>query len=361
MKISNGVSKKLIIVLGVLLAAALLIGGLIIKSSKHKEATTELTPIRIGWQTAWIPQAQLAETLKHTDILEKNGLAGDFKGFNYGGPLIEAAIAGQIDVLFVGDFPAINLLSKNDKFSIVSRLKNFRNGIMVPASSTLESIADLKGKIISIPFGSSPHVQIMKFIRENGLDPAKDFQLKNLDILEQANVIQRGTQESWGEIDAFATWDPTMAIFENNNKARLLKVFTPSGVVLMSNDFISQNETAAKNFLKSFIENYFYYAKNQAEADQWLKEETGFSQPQAVIDKMTSLEKNLLAKNIKDIDVNIYDSNIENLKSIAKEAEQDKLISQAPEIYKRINFQLLDNAKKEVNESNFDLSQVKIK
>ncbi|MDD5032065.1 MAG: ABC transporter substrate-binding protein [Patescibacteria group bacterium] len=353
--------RKLVIILGILLVVSLIIGGLIIKSSKHKEKTTELTPIRIGWQTAWIPQAQLAETLKHTDILEKNGLAGDFKGFSYGGPLVEAAVAEQVDVLFVADLPAIVLLSKTDKFSIISRLDDFRNGLIVPASSTVQSIADLKGKVISVPFGSAPQTQTTKFIRENGFDPIKDFQFKNLDILEQSNVIQGGAQDSWGEIDAFATWDPTLAIFENNGKARALKIFTPVGVVLMSNDFIREHEEAAKNFQKSFIEGYYYYAKNQAQADQWLKEETGFQEPQAVIDKMTSLEKNLLAKDVKDIDINIYDQHIKDMKTIAEEAVQDKLISQAPEIYKRINFQLLDNAKKEINESNFDLSGINTK
>lgn len=330
------------------------------KAPKNKEAAA-LTPIRIGWQTAWVPQAQLAEVLKHTDILEKNGLAGDFKGFSYGGPLVEAAVAGQVDVLFVADFPAINLLSKTDKFSIISRLDDFRNSIIVPASSDIQSITDLKGKVISVPFGSAPQVQAMKFIRESGYDPVKDFQFKNLDILEQSNVIEKGTQEKWDGIDAFATWDPTSAIFEDNGKARLLKLFTPVGVVLMSNDFIAQHPVAAKNFLKSFIESYYYYAKNQLQADQWFIDETKFSGSQAVIDKMTSLEKNLLAQNIKDIDINLDDSHIKRLQAIAEEAEKDKLIAKAPEMSQKINSELLTAARKEVLASDFNLNGVKTK
>ncbi len=34
----------------------------------------ELTKLRIGWQVPWATQGQLVQILKHTDILEKNGL-----------------------------------------------------------------------------------------------------------------------------------------------------------------------------------------------------------------------------------------------------------------------------------------------
>ena len=51
---------------------------------------TDTTPIRIGWLVSWGTQGQIAQTLKHTDILEKNSLQGEFKGFSYGGPLAEA-------------------------------------------------------------------------------------------------------------------------------------------------------------------------------------------------------------------------------------------------------------------------------
>lgn len=344
----------------VAIAVILFIVVIIEKTPKNKTAN-ELTNIRIGWQTAWVPQAQLAEVLKHTDIFEKNGLIGDFKGFNYGGPLSEAAITGQVDVLFMGDFPAINLISKTDKFTIVARLMDFRNGIIVPASSTIQSLADLKGKVISIPFGSSPHLHTLRHIKENGYDSTKDFQLKNLDILEQTSIIQKSSSLKWDNVDAFVTWDPTMAIFENNSKARVIKTFSPVGVVVMSNDFIAQYPVSAKNFLKAFTEGYYYYAKNQPQANQWFVDETKFSQPQSVMDKMTSLEKNLLAQNIKDIDIKLYDAHIKSLQATADEAETDKLITKAPNMSQKINSELLDAAQKEILESNFDLNSVKIK
>ena len=339
----------------VIIAAIAVLSVIFLLQNKPEEATV---PIRIGYQTAWIPQAQLAQVLKHTDILEKNGLSGDFKGFNYGGPLNEAALAGEVDVLFVADFPAINLLSKSDKFSIVARLSDFRNGIIVPAESPINSISDLKGKIISIPFGSSPHVHALSFIKENNLE-LKDFNIKNLDITEQINILQKGSSKNWEGADAFATWDPAMAAFEENGKARILKLFSPVGAVIMSNDFITQNPVVAKKFLKSFMESYFYYAKNQGKADQWFIEESKFSYPQQVIDKSVSLEKNLKANDIKEINIFLAEEQIARLENLMNEAVDNGLLKQTYDIRSRINQKLLEEIRNE--KFNFDVNQVNTK
>jgi ABC-type nitrate/sulfonate/bicarbonate transport system substrate-binding protein len=338
--------------------AVIIVSAVVFFFQNNKPENTTTVPIRIGYQTAWIPQAQLAQILKHTDILEKNGLSGDFKGFNYGGPLNEAALAGEVDVLFVADFPAINLLSKSEKFSIVARLSDFRNGIIVPLESPIKSISDLKGKTLSIPFGSSPHVHALSFIKENELD-LKDFNIKNLDITEQINILQKGSPKTWESVDAFATWDPAMAAFEENGKARILKLFSPVGAIVMSNDFIAQNPVAAKKFLESFIESYFYYAKNQGKTDGWFVEESKFSYPQSVIDKSVSLEKNLKADDIKEISIFLNEEQIARLEDLMNEAVNNGLLKQTYDIRSRINQKILGEIRND--KLNFDLDQINTK
>ena len=44
----------------------------------------ELIPIRIGWQPTTTVEAQIAHTLAKTDILERNGLRGQFTMFSFG-------------------------------------------------------------------------------------------------------------------------------------------------------------------------------------------------------------------------------------------------------------------------------------
>lgn len=315
---------------------------------KQDKSPLSLTPVRIGWQTGWTPQAQLALVLKQTNILEQNGLKGEFKSFSYGGPQAEAALAGEIDVFFAGDFPVINLMNKTDKWSIVSRFMDIRAGIIVPKDSLFQSLDDLKNKVIAGPFASGTYVHLLKFLRENNFDSMNDFKWKNLDILEQANVMQKGTAESWGEIDAFFSWDPTMAIVEKNGKARILQLIKTVTVTAMSDDFIAQHPVAAKNFLKAFMEAYLYYAQNQGQANQWFVDETKFNQPFSVIDKMALLEKNLKAKNIQEIDVNLYKFHLQIMQAIADEAERSGLYPKAPKVAEQVNQQLLEEAMEEL-------------
>ena len=44
----------------------------------------DLIPIRIGWQPTTTVEAQIAHTLAKTDILERNGLRGQFSMFSFG-------------------------------------------------------------------------------------------------------------------------------------------------------------------------------------------------------------------------------------------------------------------------------------
>ena len=72
-------------------------------------------PIRIGWQIPAATQGQILQVLKRTNILEGHGLKPRFIPFSYGGPQMEAAIAGELDVFFAGDQPAINLIARGGK------------------------------------------------------------------------------------------------------------------------------------------------------------------------------------------------------------------------------------------------------
>ena len=328
-----------------------------IKREKNKEIG--LDSIRIGWQTAWAPQAQLVQVLKHTDILEKNGLFGEFKGFSYGGPLNEAALAGEVDIIFTADFPAINLLSKSDNWVIVSRLIDFRGGIIVPKDSSFQVISDLKGKVISSPFGSAIHLYALSYIKDQGFDVKKEFKIEHLDFGEQLSVVQKGTSESFGNISAFISADPPMALGEADGKIRILKPLSPQSFVVMSTNFINQNPKAAEKFIRSFIESYYYYSKNQSLANEWFRQEAKKDLSDAILNQTSSLEKNLQVGNIKDIDVSINEERVVQLDKIINEAVENDLLKQTFDIRKRIDLKIIKEAKK--NNLEFDLDQVKVK
>lgn len=356
--------KKIIFFLHIVIA---LIAGMIIgeRFSTYKNQPSfnpeinqpEITTIRIGWQSGWAPQAQLAQVLKHTDILEKNGLQGEFNSFSYGAPLNEAALTGDVDVIFTGDFPAINLLSKSDKWVIVSRLIDFRAGIIVPKNSPYQSVADLKGTVVSGPYGSGTHLHVIAFLKEQGFDPQKDFQLQNLDILEQSSIIQKGTAENWGDVAGFISWDPTIGLQEATGKARILKLVAPQAFVVMSNDFILSHPESAKNFVRSFIEGYYFYAKNQQLANDWFVQEVKSNIPTEVLDQVASLEQNLKATSITDINISLDEKRLVNLEKIVDEAVKNGFLKEFFDIRKEVNQVILEEVRKKISE--FDIDNVK--
>ncbi len=277
----------------------------------------ELINIRIGWQVAWVPQGHLAVILQHTDILKNNGLNPEFQKFTYGAPLAEAALAGSVDVIFVGQVPALSLMSKTDKWEIVSRLSDGRAAIIVPKDSSINSIVDLKGKNFSVPFGTLNYMKAINTFKQHGLDLQKDLIVKNIDAVEAASLVKKGTSKNWGDIEATSLWDPNIALLEEMGLAKTIDEFRLDGVIVMSKDFYNKNPQAAKDFLKAMIQSYDYYNNNKTQASSWYINDTGVTYSNAVLEKASALERNNNAKNINEISLILDQTDIDRIQSEA--------------------------------------------
>lgn len=253
----------------------------------------DLTKVRIGWQIPWATEGQLTQVLKHTDLLKENGLEGEFKGFTYGGPLNEAALAGEVDVLFTADQPAMMLMSKSDDWVIIGRLMYNRVSLYVPPKSEIKKVADLKGKTVAMPFGAA--AQRMALLEEKmaGLDPKNDVNNINLGIYEQSDLVRDPEAMKWGDVDALAGFDPTPAIFEEKGLVRNLAVGNVVSVIVMNKSYIEANPEAPVNFLKAFKGAYQYYRDNTEQANNWFTEEAGLDITPEALAIAASVEPNL--------------------------------------------------------------------
>ena len=104
-----------------------------VQAEPEAAAASEGTPIRIGWQETWATQGQLAVILQQSEILKDLGFAPEFVGFSYGAPLNEGALAGEVDVLFTADQPAIALCNRDNTWGMIGRLMYNRVGTFVPS------------------------------------------------------------------------------------------------------------------------------------------------------------------------------------------------------------------------------------
>ena len=133
-----------------------------------------------------------------------------FARFTYGPPLIQAAASGDIDLGSVGDVPPITGAAKEYGFKIVGVQRSLTptqssENIIVPKGSSIQTLAQLKGKKIAVAQGSSAHGLALNALKSVGLTP-NDVQL---DFLSPA---AGATAFSTGKVDAWAIWNPQSAI-----------------------------------------------------------------------------------------------------------------------------------------------------
>ncbi|MFL6085450.1 MAG: ABC transporter substrate-binding protein [Mycobacterium sp.] len=129
-----------------------------------------------------------------------------FSTFTSGPPQIEAATAGKIDFAITGNTPPIFGAASNAKVKVVAAYDGGGNGdqIVVHADSSIQSIADLRGRSVAVGKGSSAHGHILAQLKKSGLSPS-DVKLV---FLQPADALSAFTQR---QADAWAIWDPYTA------------------------------------------------------------------------------------------------------------------------------------------------------
>ncbi|GGO93412.1 aliphatic sulfonate ABC transporter substrate-binding protein [Wenjunlia tyrosinilytica] len=162
---------------------------------------------------------------KITGVFDNAPYKVKFARFTYGPPLVQAAASGDIDLGSVGDVPPITGAAKEYGFKVVAVNRSLRptqavENIIVPKGSKLRKLADLKGRKIAVPQGSSAHGLALNALKSVGLSP-KDVHLVFLDPAAGATAFNTG------KVDAWAIWNPQSAIAVKNGARILAKGLPP--------------------------------------------------------------------------------------------------------------------------------------
>ncbi|GAC1029765.1 ABC transporter substrate-binding protein [Pseudomonas sp. No.21] len=195
-------------------------------------ASAETIRIAIGTQDTTINCATGGLLIRELGLLEKylphDGKYQDahyeveWKNFTSGAPLTNEMVAGKLDFGAMADFPGsfngVAHLDAGKRSLFISVLsgstRGSGNGIVVPASSSVQSIAELKGKTISVPFASTAHGMLLRAIAAQGWDPEKDVR-----IIAQPPEIAGSSLRS-NRIEAHADFVPFAELFPNRGFAR---------------------------------------------------------------------------------------------------------------------------------------------
>ena len=122
--------------------------------------------------------------------------------FNAGPSLIEALLAGEIDIAYVGPGPALNAQAKTHGQGIRVIAGAAENGVLIVArdGSGIQSLNDLRGKRLATPqHGNTQDLAARHFLRAV-LHQSNDDNVLPISNAEQAGMMARG------QIDA--SWAP---------------------------------------------------------------------------------------------------------------------------------------------------------
>lgn len=195
-------------------------------------ARAETIRVAIGTQDTTINCATGGLLIRELGLLEKflprDGKYKDvtydiqWKNFTSGAPLTNEMVAGKLDFGTMADFPgalngvAFQKAGRRSLFitTLSGSIKGSGNGIVVPNESTAQSIADLKGKTISVPFASTAHGLLLRAIKAQGWNPETD-----VTIITQAPEVA-GPALLANKIEAHADFVPFAELFPWRGFAR---------------------------------------------------------------------------------------------------------------------------------------------
>lgn len=126
-----------------------------------------------------------------------------WRPFVAGPPLLEALNAGAIDVGVVGNAPPIFAQAGHAQVRIVAAAEGAQNNnaVLVPGDSTVQQVADLKGKRIAVAKGTSGHYLLLAALAQAGLH-SSDVEVVYASPVDAQNAF------AGGQLDAWAVWYP---------------------------------------------------------------------------------------------------------------------------------------------------------
>lgn len=211
------------------------------------------TTARLAWQAS--PTGDLI--VKDNGVLEACMPNADIKWsqFASGGDVVQAFGSNSVDLGLVGSSPAAKAVSAPLNlpvqviwiYDVIGEAES-----MVAREPNMKGPADLRGKTVAVPFGSTAHYSLLSAIAGAGLQSGTDVQLINL----APDAIPAAWQS--GQIDAAWVWNPVLGELEKAGGKRVFssadtaKAGNPTfDLAIATTDFITKNPEFIEQWTKA--------------------------------------------------------------------------------------------------------------
>jgi taurine ABC transporter substrate-binding protein len=245
------------------------IAGLVLAplgGSSAQEAAPALKPIKIGFQTGEI-NVLLSYALG-AGLFKAQGLDVKLVQFPAGPAMLPALAAGEVDLAWMGEFPAVTGYANGLPIEILFMERIDATNVRLAANpaSGIAALPDLKGKRIGVAIGSTSHYHLLRALEQARLK-ATDVTLVNL---TPANMPPAYTA---GQIEAAFVWEPNVGAIERAGAkpiatTRSLGMIT-GGVWVARKAFTSGSSETVQLFLRGWDQAQRDYKTKPAEVRQY--------------------------------------------------------------------------------------------
>lgn len=174
--------------------------------------------VTIAYQDMVVPY-RVAQEAK--ELEKATGYKINWRQFGGGGEVVKAMASGAVQIGEAGSAPIAAAVSRGEPLELFWILDDIGSAeaLVAKKDSGINTIADLKGKKIAMPFNSTTHFHTMVALEQAKVNPA-DVQILNMRPPEVRAAWQRG------DIQATFIWDPVLAEVKKDGK-----VITTSGKI----------------------------------------------------------------------------------------------------------------------------------
>lgn len=235
----------------------LLLFSLIIAAGCTKEEANAKPVIKIGY----FPNITHAQALIGMNGIYEDALSGydlQWMKFNAGSSEIEALMAGEIDLGYIGPGPAINgFIKSNGGLQILEGASEAGAALVCRGDLNMKEIKDLSGKKIAIPqIGNTQHVVLEEMLAENNMSATTSGGDVEIVAVENPDLITLFDKQS---LDAAFVPEPWASKLIKEGGARLVLEYDqtwregdyPVAVLIGSTEFIDRNPEAVEEFMEA--------------------------------------------------------------------------------------------------------------
>lgn len=227
--------KKIIGISAIVIVAVIAVGAYFL-------ITPDDGVVKIGYLAGDYDAALIVANV--TGMYKSEGISVNITPYNDDRELITDMASGKVDVAYMDVANVLKYIEKGVPVKIISSSQNGGSGVIVSNHSGVNSINDLRGKVIATPGEDSiQYILFNNYLKKNGIS-IDDLNVSSHSVSSVNKSIQKG------KVDVAVIYEPYVTINQNEGSKLLLNSDAlypnhPNCVMIATDGFISKhpNET----------------------------------------------------------------------------------------------------------------------